>query len=60
MEAVRNERTGMWHLIGARGCGVDPAGDAYGGVVDGTWAEIRDTVDRDPGERCSRCRWPPR
>lgn len=60
MEAVRNERSGVWHLLGSRGCGVDPAGDPYGEIVSGSWAEIRDRVDRDPGERCGRCRWPPR
>lgn len=60
MEAVRNDRTGTWHLIGSRGCDVDPSGAAYGDVVDGNWAEIRDRVDRDEGDRCRRCRWPPR
>lgn len=59
MQAVRNEGTGIWHLLGSRGCGVDPSGDAYGDVLEGTWAEVRDTVSRDAGEPCSRCRWPP-
>lgn len=60
MEAVRNTETEVWHLLGSRGCGVDAGGDAYGDVVDGSWAVIRDTVDRDAGTRCRRCRWPPR
>jgi hypothetical protein len=60
MEAVRNDETGVWHLLGSRGCGVDGDGDAYGKVVDGNWAVIRDTVDRNEGTRCRRCRWPPR
>ena len=61
MRYVRNERTGVWHLLGSRGCGVDPRGEAYGEVREGSWAEVRDTVDRDEeGGRCSRCRWPPR
>ncbi|MFB6353783.1 MAG: hypothetical protein ABEJ92_06825 [Halobacteriales archaeon] len=59
MEAVLNESTGTWHLLGSRGCGVDPAGDAFGEVVAGNWAEIRDAVDRHEGTRCRRCRWPP-
>jgi hypothetical protein len=54
MEAVRNEQTGTWHLLGVRGCGADPAGE----TVDGTWAEIRDRVDRDTGDRCRNCNWP--
>ena len=60
MQAVRNDRTGVWHLLGSRGCGIDPTGDAYGEVLEGNWAEIRDTVDRDDAARCRRCRWPPR
>jgi len=59
VQAVKNERSGTWHLLGSRGCGVDPSGDAYGEVVEGSWAEIRDEVSRDEGEPCSRCRWPP-
>ena len=60
MRYVLNERTGVWHLLGSRGCGVDPDGDAYGEVREGTWAAVRDDVDRDEaGARCSRCRWPP-
>lgn len=58
MRAVRNDRTGIWHLLGSRGCGVDPSGDAYGEVVEGSWAAVRDEVSRDAGEPCSRCRWP--
>ena len=60
MEAVQNEGTGVWHLLGSRGCGVDPDGGTYGDVVSGNWAVIRDHVDRDAGDRCRRCRWPPR
>lgn len=59
MRAVRNRRTGIWHLVGSRGCDVDPGGDAYDDVLEGSWAEIRDEVSRDAGEPCSRCRWPP-
>jgi len=54
MKAVKNERSETWHLVGSRGCGADPDGD----VVEGTWAEIRDRVERDAGSTCSRCRWP--
>jgi hypothetical protein len=55
MRAVQNDRTGTWHLLGARGCGTTPGGK----TVDGTWAEIRDQVDRDAGARCTNCNWPP-
>lgn len=60
MRAVQHVDSAIWHLLGARGCGVDPAGRQYGAPIDGTWAEIRDHVDRDAGERCRNCRWPPR
>jgi hypothetical protein len=56
MRAAQTERSGTWHLLGARGCGADPDGE----TVEGTWAEIRDTVDRDDGDRCRNCRWPGR
>jgi len=56
MKAVRNEGSGMWHLIGTRGCGAEPDGE----TVEGNWAEVRDHVDRDEGSRCTRCRWPRR
>jgi hypothetical protein len=59
MDAVKNERSDTWHLLGSRGCGVDPEGTAYGEVRSGNWATIRDTVTRDEGDPCSRCRWPP-
>jgi len=55
MEAVRNATTGTWHLIGARGCGVEPDGE----TVTGTWAAVRDEVERDAGDPCRRCNWPP-
>ena len=59
MEAVRNERTDVWHLLGSRGCGVDPAGEAYGDVLESSWAVVRDTVYRDESAtRCANCRWP--
>ncbi|WP_164471529.1 hypothetical protein [Halosimplex salinum] len=54
MEAVHNEETGTWHLIGVRGCGAEPDGD----TVDGTWAEIRDRVERDSDDPCENCNWP--
>ena len=54
MEAVQNEGTGTWHLLGARGCGAVPSGER----IEGTWAEIRDRVDRDAGDRCGNCNWP--
>ncbi len=54
MKAVKNARSGTWHLVGTRGCGAEPDGDA----VDGSWAEIRDRVQRDDGEQCANCRWP--
>ena len=59
MRAVKNADTGTWHLLGSRGCGVDPGGAAYDEVLEGTWAEVRDEVSRDAGSRCKRCRWPP-
>lgn len=59
MEAVENERTDVWHLIGSRSCGVDPDGAAFGPVLEGSWAVIRDEVDRSTSTRCQRCRWPP-
>jgi len=55
MKAVKNENSSTWHLIGDRGCGAEPEGETVGG----SWAEIRDTVERDDGSRCTRCRWPP-
>jgi hypothetical protein len=55
MEVVRTERTETWHLVGARGCGADPDGES----VAGTWAELRDRVARDDGDRCGNCNWPP-
>ncbi len=56
MRAVRNDESELWHLIGTRGCGAEPEG----ATVEGNWAEVRDRVDRDAGERCSRCNWPKR
>lgn len=54
MEVVRNDATGTWHLLGARGCGAEPDGER----VEGNWAVVRDSVDRDSGDRCGNCRWP--
>lgn len=54
VRAVRNDATGIWHLLGSRGCGAEPDG----AVVEGSWAEVRDRVERDSGETCSNCRWP--
>lgn len=54
MKAVRNDDTGTWHLLGARGCGAKPDGD----TVDARWSKIRDRVDRDSGQRCKNCNWP--
>lgn len=54
MEAVQNEQSGVWHLGGTRGCGERPEGDK----VKGSWAEVRDRVDRDAGNRCEKCNWP--
>jgi hypothetical protein len=54
MKAAQTPASGTWHIIGSRGCGTEPDGD----TVEGTWAEIRDRVDRDAGDRCSHCRWP--
>jgi len=54
MDAQRNDDTGTWHLVGTRGCGVDPDGRH----VSGSWAEIRDAVARGDGDRCSHCDWP--
>lgn len=47
MEAVRNEESKAWHLIGSRGCGAEPDGK----FVEGNWAEIRDRVDARVRER---------
>ena len=55
MQAVKTETTGIWNLVGPRGCGAAPDGES----VEDTWAMIRDRVDRDPGKRCSNCNWPP-
>lgn len=55
MEAVQNEQTETWHLLGTRGCGAQPEGDR----IEGTWAEIRSRVTRDTGTRCQNCQWPP-
>jgi hypothetical protein len=54
MRASKNDRSGTWHLLGSRGCGADPDGP----TVTGSWAEIRDRVDRDDATRCGNCRWP--
>lgn len=54
MRAIQNEESLTWHLVGQRGCGAEPDGD----IVGGNWAEVRDRVDRDAGDRCSRCNWP--
>jgi hypothetical protein len=56
MNAAKNETSGTWHLLGNRGCGAAPDGDCVGG----NWATVRDVVDRDDGERCQNCSWPPR
>jgi len=56
MKAIRNEQSGTWHLVGSRGCGAEPDGE----TVEENWAEVRDRVDRDAGERCTNCRWPSR
>jgi len=55
MKAVQNEKTGTWHLVGTRGCGTESGGE----TVEGTWAAIRDRVDRSDGDRCRNCNWPP-
>lgn len=54
MEAIRNDQSGSWHLVGSRGCGAEPDGE----TVEGNWAKVRDRVDRDAGGLCSRCNWP--
>lgn len=54
MEAIRNNQSETWHLVGSRGCGTEP--DSERG--EGNWAEVRDRVGRDAGYRCSRCNWP--
>jgi len=54
MRAVKNGRSGTWHLVGARGCGAEPDDEA----IEGSWAQIRDRVDRDSGDRCGNCNWP--
>jgi hypothetical protein len=55
MNAIKNEQTGTWHLIGTRGCGANPGGER----IEGPWAEIRSRVARDTGTRCRNCSWPP-
>jgi hypothetical protein len=54
MQVVQNAKTETWHLVGRRECGADPDGE----TVEGTWAVVRDTVDRADGDRCGNCRWP--
>lgn len=54
MRAARNETTETWHLLGARGCGAEPAGER----IEGSWAEIRDRVERGVATPCGNCRWP--
>lgn len=54
MKVIHNEQTDTWHLLGTRGCGAEPDGE----TVEGTWAAIRDRVDRDTGDRCRNCNWP--
>jgi len=54
MEVVKNGSSGVWHLVGSRGCGAEPDGER----IDDSWAMVRDRVDRDDGTRCSKCRWP--
>lgn len=54
MEVVQNDRTGTWHLVGSRGCWVEPNGE----TVEEDWAAIQDYVDDSAGDRCSRCNWP--
>ncbi len=56
MKAVLNERSETWHLVGNRGCGAEPDGLR----IEGSWAEIRDEVERSAGTPCSHCRWPTR
>jgi len=54
MRAARNDETGTWHLLGRRGCGATPEGVR----VEGSWAAIRDRVERDDATACGNCRWP--
>jgi len=54
MNAVLNEESDTWHLLGTRGCGASPDGE----VVDARWSEIRDRVERDTGNTCKNCHWP--
>lgn len=54
MDAIRNEKTETWHLLGARGCGAEPDGEA----VTGTWAAVRDRVERSGAAQCQNCHWP--
>jgi len=55
MHAAQTESSGIWHLVGSRGCGADPDG----ATIEGTWATLRDHIDRSEGDRCTRCNWPP-
>jgi hypothetical protein len=55
MRAARTPSSATWHLLGDRGCGASPDGEA----IEGSWAAVRDRVDRDEGSRCANCRWPP-
>jgi len=54
VKAVQNATSGTWHLVGPRGCGAEPDGE----TVEGTWAVVRDTVEREGSNRCANCRWP--
>ena len=54
MLAFRDEETRTWHLVGSRGCGARPDGEA----IDDVWQEIRDQIEMDTGTRCEECNWP--
>lgn len=55
MEACKNESSGTWHLLGRRGCGASPGGE----TLEGSWALLRDQIERDEGSQCGNCQWPP-
>lgn len=54
MEAIQNEQSKTWHLVGQRGCGAEPDEN----TVEGNGSVIRNQVDRDDGEQYSHCNLP--
>jgi len=54
MEVRYNAGSATWHLVGSRGCGATPEDE----TLTGTWAHVRDHVERHDGSKCQNCNWP--